>query len=382
VKEGFSVIARSQEERRAGSGDEAWRDSELFDIIQKAARGERLGRAEALRCLGSRDLAALGRAADLARRRQTGDRVFYSSYLNVNTTNLCRNACPLCAFYRSEGDPGGYLLTPGEIRARVQKALREEGIGEVHIVGGIHPAADMSYAREVVSAVRSLDAGIFIKAFTAVEIAHFASCEQKSFEEALGELQRAGLNGLPGGGAEIFSGRVRDLIAPRKIGRAVWLEVHRAAHRIGLVSNAAMLYGHFETPEETVDHLSALRDLQDETRGFRAFVPLPFHPERTPFRKTCEPPDGLTHARIFSVARLFLDNFPHIKVHWPAFGLKTSQVLLAYGADDLGGTAGEERIFREAGGEAGGGMRESGLKALILETGRTPVLAASDYVPR
>jgi aminodeoxyfutalosine synthase len=356
-----------------------WKDSELFDIVEKVEKGERITDDEAVRCLKTKDINTLGYLADLVRRRVAGDRVSYSIYLNINHTNVCDIFCKLCAFYRTRKDSDAYLLTHEEITGRVRSAIEKYGIREVHIVGGVDFKLPFEYNLEMIRKIRAVSDEVFIKAFTAVEMDYFAKQEKKSYREILLKFKEAGLSGLPGGGAELFAERVRKIICTLKIGREAWLEVHRQAHQIGLPSNATMLYGHFETPEEVVDHMKSLRDLQDETRGFNAFIPLSFHPKNTSFETQLAPTDGFKDIRIFATARIYLDNFPHIKAFWSSLGVKFSQALLSYGVDDLGGTALDEKIFHDAGAETPVTLEREELENLIRETGRNPVQVDSSY---
>ena len=244
-----------------------WQDSELSDILEKVERGQRINEAEALRCLTTRDLAALGRMANLVRKRKCGDQVAYSIYLNINHTNVCDIFCKLCAFYRTHKDKDAYLLSHEEIQNRVRDAIEKHQIREVHIVGGLDKKLPYQYSLDMIRKVRAISDELYIKAFTAVEVDHFAHQEGKTYREILEDLKEAGLSGLPGGGAELFADRVRKIICRLKIGREEWLEVHRTAHGLNIHSNATMLYGHFERPEEIVDHMKSIRDLQDETGG-------------------------------------------------------------------------------------------------------------------
>jgi len=356
-----------------------WKDSELFDLIQKVEKGERLTEEDAVRCLKTGDISALGFMADAVRKRVAGDQVAYSIYLNINHTNVCDVFCKLCAFYRTRKDEDAYLLSHEEVVSRVREAIEKHGIREVHIVGGIDFKLPFSYSLEMIRKIRAVSDSLYIKAFTAVEIDHFAKQENKSYGEILESLKEAGMSGLPGGGAEIFAERVRKIICTLKIGRGPWLDVHREAHRIGLPSNATMLYGHFETPEEIVDHMKSLRDLQDETRGFNSFIPLAFHPKNTSFEKQVAPTDGFKDLKIFATARVYLDNFHHIKAFWSSLGVKFSQALLSYGVDDLGGTALDEKIFHDAGAETPVSLACQELELLIREAGRIPVQVDSSY---
>lgn len=356
-----------------------FKDSELADILEKVEAGKRINEADALRCLNVRDIAALGAAVDLARKRVSGNQIAYSSYLNINYTNICDNACGLCAFYKERSDKEAFLLSVQEIQERISRAVARQGIGEVHIVGGINREIPFSYALEMVQKIREANPHLFIKAFSAVEIAAFAQRESQDAETILARLKKAGLSGLPGGGAEIFSDRVRQIICSEKICADEWLNIHKTAHKLTIPTNATMLYGHIETPEEIVDHMKRLRDLQDETQGFQSFVPLPFHPQNTAFDGRLSGTDGFKDVRIFAAARIYLDNIPHLKALWPSLGVKFSQVLLSYGADDLGGTALQEKIFHDAGALTPETLLREDIENMIREIDREPVEADSNY---
>ncbi|MDI3281071.1 MAG: aminofutalosine synthase MqnE [Bacillota bacterium] len=350
-----------------------FRGSELWDIYEKVEAQERLGREEGLRLLQSQDLLAIGYLADLVRRRKHGDRAYFIVNRHINYTNICVNRCRLCAFGKDAGDPEAYTLSLDEIEAKALEARRDHH-SEIHIVGGLNPDLPLEYFEEMLQRVSQILPGVHIQAFTAVEIDFFARTSGLSVEEVLTRLRLAGLGSLPGGGAEVFSPRVRELICPRKISGERWLEVMETAHRLGLRSNATLLYGHVETAEERVDHLLKLRELQDRTGGFLAFIPLAFHPQNTglahlkPSRTT-----GFDDLKMLAVARLLLDNFPHIKAFWIMIGPKLAQVSLAFGADDLDGTVVEERITHAAGAETGQSLTKAELVAMIKAAGLAPV---------
>ena len=253
----------------------------LDGIWQTVAAGERLDAAQATALLESNDILALGAMADFARARAVGDEVYFISNRHINHTNVCRNRCLFCAFSHDEGDADAYTLSIDEVVDKARETLAVGGITEIHIVGGEHPDLPFEYYLEMMRALKELAPDVHIQAFTASEIAHFAKISGKSVDEVLAELKEAGLGSLPGGGAEVFSGRVRDLICEQKISGQKWLDVMRAAHGVGLKSNATMLYGHVETPAELADHMLRLRELQDDTGGFNAFIPLSFQPANT-----------------------------------------------------------------------------------------------------
>lgn len=343
----------------------------LETVEAKVAAGERLGREEGLAILAARDLAAVGRLADAARRRRHGPRAFYIVNTHVNYTNVCINGCRFCAFHRDPSHPEAYLLGPEEVLGRARPDL-EAGATEVHIVGGLHPAVDLDYCLAVLARLREAFPHVSIQAFTAVEVAYVAERAGLAPGEALERLKAAGLAGLPGGGAEIFDPQVRRQICPRKISGQEWLAVHRAAHALGLPTNATMLYGHVERPEHRVDHLLALRDLQDETGGFLAFIPLAFHPHGTGYADL-PGPSGWDDLKMIACARLLLDNVPHVKAFWIMLGVDLAQVALKFGADDLDGTVMREEITHAAGARTPQRLSVERLERLIRAAGCEPV---------
>ncbi len=353
---------------------------DLERIRRKVESGERLSPDEGLFLFRPDvDLHAVGRMADLVRRRKCGDTVYYNINAHLNPTNVCALRCPLCAYSRDPGDPGAYAMTEDEVLARGQEAV-DAGCTELHVVGGIHPEKPYAWYRGILAALHAAFPALHLKAWTAVEIAWFAELTGWPVRRVLEDLVRAGLGGLPGGGAEIFAPAVRERICPRKIGAATWLAVHREAHRLGLRSNATMLYGHVEGPADRVDHLVRLRQLQDETGGFQAFIPLAFHPRNT--RLADLPgPTGLDDLRVMAVGRLLLDNFPHVKAYWISLGIGTAQTALAYGADDLDGTVRHERIHHEAGSQAPECLSVEEIRALVREAGREPAERDTLYRP-
>ncbi|MDI6907190.1 MAG: aminofutalosine synthase MqnE [Thermoanaerobacterales bacterium] len=348
-------------------------DGELRDIVEKVLGGERLDRGDGIRLLHSKDLLTVGYLADLVRRRKHGDRVYFIVNRHINQTNICVNRCRFCAFSKDPGAPGSYALTLDEIveRARRSWAL---GISEVHIVGGLHPDLDLQYYLEMMRLLRQALPGVVIQALTAVEVEYLAQRHQMAVEDVLLALHQAGLDSLPGGGAEVFSPRVRELLCPKKISGERWLYVHEAAHRLGIRTNATMLYGHVETPEERVDHLLALRALQDRTGGFLTFIPLAFHRRHTELEGVVrDRTTGYDDLKMLAVSRLMLDNFDHIKAYWIMIGEKMSQVALSFGVDDFDGTVVEERITHAAGAETAQSATRRELVRQIRAAGRRPV---------
>ena len=319
----------------------------LETIEAKLAAGERLSRDDGLALAGCNDLVALGAMADRARQARHGLAAWYCANTHVNYTNRCVNRCGLCAFWRGMDDPEGYLLTVEKIVDRAAPDV-EAGATEIHVVGGLHPDVGLDYYLEMTGRLHEAFPRVCIQAFTAVEIACAAQKAGLPAAEVLSRLKAAGLSGLPGGGAEIFDPGVRRRICPNKIPAGEWLDVHRQAHRLGLPTNATMLYGHVESAANRVDHLLRLRDLQDETGGFLAFIPLPFHPEGTALADL-EGPTAADDLRTIAAARLLLDNVPHVKAFWIMLTPNLAQVALRFGADDIDGTVVREEITHAAG---------------------------------
>lgn len=356
----------------------------MFDIIRhklesgarlSAAEGEFLFRPEV-------DLHAIGELADAVRCRANGNVAYYNINAHLNPTNVCTYRCGLCAYSCDEGDRRAYVMGDDEILARGQEAARA-GCTELHIVGGAHPGKKFEWYLGIIRSLHEACPQLHLKAFTAVEIAWFAQIAGRSIPSILEELIDAGLGSLPGGGAEIFAPEIRAQICPRKADAETWLDVHRAAHRLGLRSNATMLYGHVENAAQRVDHLVRLRSLQDETGGFQAFIPLSFHPENTRLAHLSAP-SGLLDLRTLAISRLMLDNFDHVKAYWISLGVGTAQVALAYGADDLDGTVRHERIHHDAGAQSPEALTVDQIRTLIIEAGREPIERDSLYhrVPR
>jgi len=343
----------------------------LTAIEAKIEAGERLSAADGLTLLTTPDLLRVGRLADEVRRRKVGDDVFFINNRHINHTNVCKNRCDFCAFSRDDGEEGAYTMSLAEVLGRARESLAE-GITELHIVGGEHPDLPYPSIREMIARLHELAPDVHLTAFTASEIVHFAGQSGMSEEEVLLDLKSVGLGSLPGGGAEVFARRVRDQVCAKKISGEKWLEVHKLAHRCGLRTNATMLYGHVETYEERIDHLIRLRDAQDETGGFQAFIPLAFHPRNTKLSDLA-PTTGVDDLKMLAVARLMLDNFDHIKAYWVMVGLKLAQISLYFGVDDVDGTIVEETITRAAGSEAGQAVSRNELVRIIRDTGRAAV---------
>ena len=353
--------------------------SELRDLYEKVVAGERISEADALRLFETKDLNALGAIADFVRQRKVGNRASYIVNRYINYSNYCILSCQFCSFARKKRDADGFELTTEQIVEKAREALKL-GITELHIVGGLHPSLAFSYYVEMLKALKTLDAKLQLKCFTAIEILHLAWLAKKSVEQTLVELKAAGLDSLTGGGAEIFQPDVRRTIAKGKESAAEYLDVHRIWHKLGGRSTCTMLYGHVESLADRVDHLRQLRALQDETHGFTGFIPLAYHPENNDI-PVKNPPTGFDSLRTLAASRIYLDNFPHLTAYWVGLGMKLAQVALSYGADDLHGTIIEEHIFHMAGANSPQLQTEADMIKAIRETGRTPVQRDTFYEP-
>ena len=353
--------------------------TELRDLYDKVAAGERISEADALRLFESKDLNTVGAIADIARQRRVGNRASYIVNRYINYSNYCILSCQFCAFARKKRDADGFQFSVEEIVQKAREALHL-GITELHIVGGLHPSLPFSYYTGLLKALRELGPRLQLKCFTAIEILHLAWLAKKSVEETLSELKAAGLDSLTGGGAEIFRQEIRSAIARGKESAEEYLDVHRTWHRMGGRSTCTILYGHVESLADRVDHLRRLRELQDETRGFVGFVPLPYHPDNN-LIPVEHAPTGFDTLRTIAVSRIFLDNFDHITAYWVATGVKLAQVALSYGADDLHGTILEEHIFHMAGAQSPQVQSEAAMLKAIREAGRTPVQRNTFYEP-
>lgn len=349
-----------------------------FEEIQsKVEEGGRISREEALYLYNEADLLELGELARFRRSQKTGDRLYYQINLNLNHTNACVLRCAICAFYRPLDHSEAYTVTFDEAERRI-RPLVGLGLNEVHIVGGLNPRLDITYYESLFKRIKSVSSRINIKALTAVEVDYIARISRLTVRETLERLREAGLGSLPGGGAEIFADEVRQKIARGKISERRWSDVIREAHRLEIPSNATMLYGHVETIEHRVDHLLSLRTLQDETGGFKAFVPLPFHPENTPLDHLGAT-RGVDDLKTIAVARLILDNFDHVKALWIYLGVKMLPVALEFGADDVGGTSISEEIVHRAGAATPNEFPEADIQRLARDLGMAPILTDSRY---
>jgi aminodeoxyfutalosine synthase len=346
-------------------------DARLEPIAAKVFAGERLDFNDGLALYGSSDVLAVGWLANWVREKLHGDVTYFNVNRHINPTNVCVAACKLCAFGRKKGDPAGYTMALEEAWESAASGY-SEAVTEFHIVGGLHPDLPLEYFLDLVKGLKQRFPKVHVKAFTMVEVAFFARRAKLTIEQTLEKLREAGVDSMPGGGAEIFAERVRAIICDHKIDGNEWLDTARLAHRMGFKSNATMLYGHIESDEDRVDHLLKLRAVQDETGGFQTFIPLAFHPENTPLDHL-PVTTGLTDIRQVAVSRLLLDNFPHIKAYWQMLTPKIAQIALRFGADDLDGTVIEEKIYHDAGATTPQGMTRKELCRLITEAGRVPV---------
>lgn len=338
---------------------------------EKIESAQRLTDEEALSLFESNDLLAIGDLAATANRLKNGERVYFNVNRHINYTNLCVNRCTFCAFSKEIGESGEYTLALEQIAAKAREAAAG-GATEIHSVGGLHPELPFAFYLEMLRAIKGVAPQLHIKAFTAVEIDYFSQLSGLSLVEVIEQLKAAGLGSLPGGGAEILGQRVRDKICPEKISGARWLEVTELVHRAGLKSNATMLFGHLEEFQDRVEHLRLLRELQDRTSGFQAFIPLAFQPDNTrvPGAKGVGGVDAL---KTLAISRLYLDNFQHVKAYWVMLGLKIAQTSLCFGVNDLDGTVVEEKIGHDAGADSPQALAKDGIIALIRKAGRIPV---------
>lgn len=355
-------------------------DNRLQAIKEKVIRDQRLEREDGILLYQSRDLIGKAKIADFVRRKRHGKKAYFVYNQHLNYTNICVNHCRFCAFSKDkENSSGAFTLTMDQISDKLHERL-DEPIRELHVVGGINPSLPFTYYVELVRTIKRIRPSATIKAFTAVEIDHFAKISGLSIEAVVKELMGVGLAMMPGGGAEVMNQRVRQALFPQKIGKERWIEVIEKAHACGLSSNATMLYGHIETAEERVAHLISLRELQDRTGGFTAFIPLAFHSKNTELSHLPQTTafDDLSN---IVVSRLLLDNFEHIKAYWVMIGEKLAQIALSFGADDLDGTIIEEKISHMAGATSAKGLTRDQMRALISEAGFDPVERDSFYQP-
>ena len=347
-------------------------DANLLDIADKLDAGVRLTLEDGVRLFEAPDLLAVGALANKEREKRHGGRTFYNYNIRLEATNVCVASCLFCSFARLKpGDPGAYTMSLERAWDKLRQRAHQP-LTEIHVVNGLHPDLPFDYYTEMLRGFKRIRPGIHLKCFTAVEVAFFADLYGMTDEQVLRELMAAGLDSLPGGGAEIFADRVRRKIANDKCGTGRYLEIHRTAHRLGLPSNVTMLYGHIETAEERVDHMLRGRALQDETGGFQAFIPPALQPDNNQMRKLPAPSAADT-LRVHAVARLMCDNIPHVKAFWIATGVEVAQTSLWFGVDDLDGTVQEEKIYHMAGARTPEAMTPREIERLITAAGREPV---------
>src|SRR5438552_1991694 len=347
----------------------------LAPIREKVLAAERLDFDDGVALMETDDLLALGELADLARRRRGGGaEVYFVQNINLYQTNVCRVKCKFCAFAKTQKQEDAFTLTADEFVADAVAQYEVSKFTEIHCVNGENPHVDLEFYVDVLRKLRAALPDVHLKVYTASEIHHIAKLSGLSHEEVLRELKDAGLGSMPGGGAEIFAPRVRQLIAPGKEPAEYWFHTHDAAHRLGIPTHCTLLYGHVETYEERVDHLLRLRDQQDETGGFLAFIPLAFHPENTVFeRRGWRFTTGAEDLKMIAVSRLMPDNTEHVKAYWIMMGMPMAQVALHFGANDVQGTVVREQIFQAAGATSGTEQKIPELVRFIHDAGRVPV---------
>ncbi|MGC8724084.1 MAG: aminofutalosine synthase MqnE [Acidobacteriota bacterium] len=353
------------------------RDASLHPIIDKLEAGERLGFEDGVALYRTPDLATLGILANRAREAKNGNRAYFNVNRHINHTNICVTGCSFCAFAKKPRQEGAHRMSIEEIAGKAVPAPGERW-EEIHIVGGLDPGFSFQDCLEMLRAIRAVNPSVHLKTLTLVEVDYYAKRERKSPQEILAALREAGMGSMPGGGAEILGEELRRKICPNKISGQRWLDLARIAHQMGIRSNCTMLYGHVETVEDRVDHVLRLRELQDETGGFMAFIPLQFNKHNTPYENL---PDvtGEDNLKTLAVSRLLFDNIDHIKVYWIMVGLKIAQTALWFGADDIDGTVVEERITHDAGATTPVGVGLEDLLHLIRKAGRVPVERDSLY---
>jgi aminodeoxyfutalosine synthase len=354
-------------------------DRRLAPILEKVVAGARLNFDDGVALYRTGDLLALGYMANIVRERINGNTTWFNVNRHINPTDVCVASCRLCAFGKKKRDPKAYTMSLEQVWETAGKGW-SEAVTEFHIVGGLHPELSLDWFCQMLRGLKERFPQVHLKAFTMVEIAWLAGRAKLSVRETLEKLRDAGMDSLPGGGAEIFAEGVRRIICDHKIDGSQWLDVARQAHQVGLKSNCTMLYGHIETEEDRVDHLVKLRELQDETGGFQTFIPLAFHPDNTPLHHLPKT-TGFEDIKNIAVSRLMLDNIPHIKAYWVMLTPKIAQIALRFGADDLDGTVVEEKIYHDAGSTVSQSLRRGELLRLIREAGREPVERDTLYRP-
>jgi aminodeoxyfutalosine synthase len=349
-------------------------DTTLRSIRDKVYQQQRLSFEDGLALYASNDLHTIGELANHVRERLNGNAAYYNVNVHLNPTNVCLYRCTFCAFRADLRSEKGYVMSDAQILERAAEA-DARGATEMHIVGGLHHLLKYDWYLNVVRIVHEHYPRLHLKAYTPVEWHWFSEMTGRPTRQLLAEFKEYGLGSLPGGGAEIFHPEVRDIICEHKADADVWFRIHREAHELGLRSNATMLYGHIEKPEHRIDHLIRLRTLQDETGGFQTFIPLAFHPDNTKIgeERQIPKPSVLLDLKTMAISRLMLDNFPHIKAYWVMLGLKTAQMALSYGADDIDGTVVYEKIYHDAGSDQPQELTVAELRRVIQEAGRVPI---------
>src|ERR1700681_1874691 len=354
-------------------------DPRLKPILEKVEAGGSRDYQDGLALFRSPDILAIGYMANLIRERKHGNVTWFNVNRHINPTDVCVASCKLCAFGKKAKDPKAYTWSLEEVWHRAGEGWTE-AVTEFHIVGGLHPELTLDWYCEMLRGLKQRFPDVHLKAFTMVEVAYLAQRTKIPIREVLQRLKDAGMDSLPGGGAEIFHDRVRRIICDHKLTGQQWIDTARIAHQMGLHSNCTMLYGHIETVEDRLDHLLRLRELQDETHGFQTFIPLAFHPDNTPLEHIPKT-TGFDDIREIAVSRLMLDNIPHIKAYWVMMTPKIAQIAQRFGADDLDGTVVEEKIYHDAGATTSQSLRRGELTRLIREAGREPVERDTLYRP-
>lgn len=354
-------------------------DRRLAPILEKVIDGKRLSFEDGLALYRTGDILALGYMANIVRERMNGNTTWFNVNRHINPTDVCVASCRLCAFGKKKRDPKAYTMSLDQVYETAGRGW-SEAVTEFHIVGGLHPELTLDWFCQMLRGLKERFPQVHLKAFTMVEISWLANRSKLSVRETLERLRDAGMDSLPGGGAEIFNERIRRIICDHKIDGNEWLNVAREAHKAGLKSNCTMLYGHIENEEDRVDHLVRLREVQDETGGFVTYIPLAFHPDNTPLQHLPKT-TGFDDIKNIAVARLMLDNIPHIKAYWVMMTPKIAQIAQRFGADDLDGTVVEEKIYHDAGATTSQSLRRTELLRLIREAGREPMERDTLYRP-
>ncbi len=355
-------------------------DQRLENIFAKARQGSRLSREDGICIYETSDLMGVGQIANHVRSQRHGKKAYYIYNQHINYTNICKNRCRFCAYARNENDDDAYAWSMADIEQRLMGRI-DEPVDELHIVGGLNETLGFDYFIDLLKTVKRIRPDAAVKAFTCVEIDYLSRLSGLGLEQTISQLKDAGLDMMPGGGAEVLNTRIHDALFPKKIDHNRWKQIVKAVHAAGIKTNATMLYGHIETIEERVDHLIALRDIQDETAGFSAFIPLAFHSQNT--RLSHLPPTtAMDDLKAVAAARLMLDNFDHIKAYWVMIGEPLAQVALSFGADDLDGTIIEERITHTAGARSAKGLTRDQMENMVRKAGFEPVQRDSFYNPR